>query len=180
MVAVHKNKGTLERIREAKVSYHYQTLHTNILKNSLVLFLSEMLSITIQEEAENSSLFEYMTYAFFWLDAHEEISNFHILFLLELTKYLGWYPDTSQSHLPYFDLQEGCFVSISNLNPTLRGELLDNFKQFLGINFDKLLAIKLNNNSRQELLKKLLLYFQLHSHGFRKPKSLAVLNAVFQ
>ena len=179
IVAFHKNKGTLESIREAKVVQHYQSLHSNILKNSLVLFLAETLSIVIQEEEKNTGLFQYLEYALFWLDTHEEINNFHILFLLHLTTYLGFYPDTTNTEQPYFDLLEGCFLSTPSLNPIMEGDLLQNFKQFLGINFDGLFTVKLNNNQRQELLKKLLLYFQLHLHGFRTPKSLAVLNAVF-
>jgi len=47
IVANHKNKGTLERIKEAKVSYHYQTLHAQIAKNAMTLFLAEMLSNSI-------------------------------------------------------------------------------------------------------------------------------------
>ncbi|MEO0571096.1 MAG: DNA repair protein RecO [Bacteroidota bacterium] len=179
LVAFHKNKGTLESIREAKVMYHYQTLHSNIVKNSLVLFLAEILSIVIQEEEENIGLFQYLEYSLFWLDRHDGINDFHLLFLLELTKYLGFYPDASSIERPYFDLLEGCFLSSPSLNPVLEGDSLKNFKQFLGINFDGLFTIKMNNDQRQELLKKLLLYFELHLHGFRTPKSLAVLNAVF-
>lgn len=179
IVAFHKNKGTLETIREAKLAYHYQTLHSDIVKNSLVLFLAETLSIVIQEEEENPGLFQYLDYSLYWLDLNGDVPNFHLLFLLHLTKYLGCYPDTSRQDLPYFDLQEGCFLFSPSVNPVLEGEQLQHFKQFLGINFDGLLSVKLNNNQRQELLKKLLLYFDLHLHGFRTPKSLAVLNAVF-
>lgn len=179
LVAVHKNKGSLESIREAKVVRPYRSLHTEIIKNSLVLFLSEMLSIVIQEEEPNRGLYEFLDYSFFWLDTHAKTENFHLLFLLHLNKYLGCYPDISDQHLPYFDLQEGSFISGPSLNPLIEGSLLEKFRQFLGINFDGLLSIKLSNDQRQELLKKLLLYFELHLHGFRTPKSLAVLNAVF-
>ncbi|HCW63386.1 MAG TPA: DNA repair protein RecO, partial [Leeuwenhoekiella sp.] len=41
LVAVHKDKGTLESIREAKVIQPYVSLHTDVLKSSVVLFLSE-------------------------------------------------------------------------------------------------------------------------------------------
>ena len=59
------------------------------------------------------------------------------------------------------------------------GENLFYFKSFLGINFDAINNIKMNKTNRQELLKSLVLYFELHLQGFRKPKSLAVLNEVF-
>ncbi len=179
LVANHKNKGTLESIRDAKVVYPYKTLHTDIVKNSMVLFLAEMLSNSIQEEQEDKSLYNYLEYSFAWLDAHDSIANFHLLFLINLTKYLGFYPDDSITRGDYFDLQEGCFRTVPNLNPLIEKEPNQLLKCFLGINFDALLAIKTNKTSRQELLKKVILYFELHLHGFRKPKSLAVLNAVF-
>ncbi|MEM7380297.1 MAG: recombination protein O N-terminal domain-containing protein, partial [Bacteroidota bacterium] len=43
LVAFHKNKGTLERIREAKVYYPYSSVYQDLTKNAIVLFLSEML-----------------------------------------------------------------------------------------------------------------------------------------
>lgn len=79
----------------------------------------------------------------------------------------------------YFDLLEGEFVKAPSLNPILEGENLKHFKELLGINFDAIHTIKLNKKNRQELLKNLVLYFELHLQGFRKPKSLAVLNEVF-
>lgn len=180
IVANHRNKGTLESIKEVKVSVPYKTLHTDIVKNSMVLFLAEMLSNSIQEQEQNMSLFNYLEYALFWLDEDSSISNFHLLFLINLTKYLGFYPDTSFQNAPYFDLLEGSFSMTPTLNPQIEGEHLKNLKHFLGINFDALKTIQINKPNRQELLKMVILYFELHLHGFRKPKSLAVLNAVFE
>ncbi|QXP50837.1 DNA repair protein RecO [Cellulophaga sp. HaHa_2_1] len=180
LVAYHKNKGTLETVREAKPSYHYQSLHTNITKNALTFFLAEMLSNSIQEEEEdNDNLFEFLEASLQWLDSHDEISNFHLYFLMVLTKYFGFYPDISESKAPYFDLQEGAFSYSLSLNPIVLGENLYYFKQFLGINFDAISAIKMSKRQRQELLKSIILYYELHLHGFRKPKSLAILNEVF-
>ena len=179
IVANHKNKGTLESIREVKVAIPYKTLHTDIVKNSIVLFLAEMLGSSIHEEEQNQSLFNYLEYALLWLDKHPANSNFHLLFLLNLTKYLGFYPDTSFKNSPFFDLQEGSFCQDPSLNPLIQNELLENFKSFLGMDFEALQAIQLTKSNRRELLKMVILYFRLHVHGFREPKSLAVLNAVF-
>lgn len=179
IVAYHKNKGSLESIRDAKVLHSYKSVHNDIIKNSVVLFLAEMLSNAVREEEENLSLFNYLEYSLFWLDANPSQSNFHILFLINLTKYLGFYPDTSQQHYPYFDLVEGEFIPNPSLNPVLQNEELKIFNQFLGINFDALSQVKTTKTNRKELLKKVILFFELHLHGFRKPKSLPVLNAVF-
>ena len=179
LVANHKNKGTLESIRDAKVYQPYQSLHTNVVKNSVVLFLAEMLNSAVVEEQSNKALFNYLEYSFKWLDDADKVTNFPILFLLNLTKYLGFYPDDNERQLHYFDLLDGHFVSSPSLNPLLSGRELDTLKRFLGINFDALSTIKTTKTDRQELLKKVILYYELHLHGFRKPKSLSVLNAVF-
>lgn len=179
IVANHRNKGTLESIREAKVKHHYQTLHTDIGKNALTMFLAEMLSSSIHEEEPNQNLFDFLEASLQWLDAHEGVSNFHIYFLLRLSKYLGFFPDTSQANASCFDLLEGEFTDTPSLNPILIGNNLTYFKTFLGINFDAIETVRMTKTERQDLLKSLVLYFELHLQGFRKPKSLAILNEVF-
>jgi len=179
ITAVHKNKGTLENIREVKVINPYKTLHTNIIKNSLVLFLAEMLGNSIQEQQQDEHLYNYIENAFNWLDKNNPITNFHLLFLLNLTKYLGFYPDENHISKDYFDLLEGEFIAQPNLNPLITPENISPFKKLLGINFDTLSLVKIAKANRESLLKSVILYFELHLHGFRKPKSLAVLNAVF-
>lgn len=179
LVANHKDKGTLESIREVRVSYPYQTLHTDITKNAMTLFLAEILGNSIFEEEPNQRLFHFIEASLQWLDTHDKIFNFHLYFLLTLTKYFGFYPDTTYDDAPYFDLLEGSFVHSPSLNPIISGENLEYLKKFLGINFDALHSIKMNKANRQELLKSLVLYFELHLQGFRKPKSLAILNEVF-
>ncbi len=179
MVANHKNKGTLESIREVRVTYHYQSLHSEIPKNAITLFLAEMLCNSIQEEERNEGLFYFMESALQWLDTHTEITNFHIYFLIDLTKYLGFYPETTNTSGTYFDLLEGEFTDTRSLNPNISGENLNLFKRFLGINFDTLQSVKMKKANRNQLLQSLVLYFELHLQGFRKPKSLAILNEVF-
>jgi len=179
IVANHKNKGTLETIREAKVNYHYQTLHSQITKNAMTQFLADMLSNSIHEEERNQGLFEYIEASLQWLDTNDEIANFHLHFLINLTRYLGFYPDTDDIDFSYFDLLEGEFMNTPSLNPMLTGENLIFFKKVLGINFDEIHTIRMNKANRHELLKSLVLYFELHLQGFRKPKSLAILNEVF-
>lgn len=179
IVANHKNKGNLEGIREVKVEYHYQSLHTEMTKNAIVLFLAEMLGNSIYEEEPNIDLFQFLEAALQWLDTHDKIANFHIFFLLGLTKYLGFYPDTENISAPYFDLLEGGFTDFVSGPSLLTGENLILFKQLLGINFDAIHSIAMKKTNRQELLRSIVLYYELHLQGFRKPRSLAVLNEVF-
>ena len=177
--AFHKNKGTLERIKEAKVVEPYKTLHTQVVKSSLVLFLAEMLKNSIQEEESNPQLFEYLVESFYWLDEHEEIANFHLLFLLHLTIHLGFYPDTSAIENPYFNLLEGNFQKNDFGIHCEKGNHVEFLKQFFGIEFDAISRIKPTKKVRLAALDLLLLYYQLHLQGYKKPKSILVLNQLF-
>lgn len=179
IVANHKNKGTLESIREVRVTHHYSSLHSDISKNAITLFLAEMLANSIQEEESNIGLFSFLENVLQWLDTNNEVNNFHIYFLIDLTKYLGFHPDTSSTQGLYFDLLEAEFTNSATLNPMLKGENLNLFKRFLGMDLDAIDSIKMRKADRQLLLQSLVLYFELHLQGFRKPKSLAILNEVF-
>lgn len=177
--AYHKDKGTLERIREAKILIPYTSLHLDVSKNALVFFIAEILKNAIKEEETNESLFDFLQTSLLWLEEHQKIANFHIAFLVKLTQFLGFYPDLSSIHLRVFNLEEGCFQSQDYGMFCRDGEAVEVLKRFLGITFDESMCIKMTRDLRNEILGMLLSYFELHLHGFRKPKSLAVLNQIF-
>ena len=179
LVAFHKNKGTLESIREAKVIHPYQSLHTNVIKAGLVMFLSEMLKNSIKEEERNEDLYEFLENAFIWLDDHDEIANFHILFLLKLSRHLGFYPDASNIEAQSFNLLDGHFQNDTTNSYCENGIVVDHLKGFFGINFDAISHIKLSKRERLDVLNLLLVYYQLHLQGYKKPRSLEVLNQLF-
>ncbi|MBL4887361.1 MAG: DNA repair protein RecO [Flavobacteriaceae bacterium] len=179
IVAFHKTNGTLGRIREAKVEFHYQSLHSDIIKLSLVLFLAEVLKKSIREEEENKPLYRFISQSFLWLDQHDNCANFHLLFLLKLTHYLGFYPNTVNEDAPFFNLEEGCFQNNDLDNTCVSGENIVLLKTFLGINFDTLEQTKLSKKTRLAFLDLLLSYYKLHLQGFKNPESLSVLNQLF-
>ncbi|SDW06541.1 DNA replication and repair protein RecO [Lutibacter oricola] len=176
--ANHNTKGALNSIRELQVSTFYTSIYTDIKKQSIALFLAEILFYSIKEEEENKSLFKYLETSFMWLDTHNNIANFHLLFLLNLTKFLGFYPEVSSGEKMYFDLTEGRFTSTRNYNCVYGGKLTL-FKKVLGTNFDAIHKVDLNAAERQEILLILIKYFELHLSGFKKPKSLEVLKSIF-
>ncbi|HIP49713.1 MAG TPA: DNA repair protein RecO [Lutibacter sp.] len=179
IVAYHNNKGNLNSVKEAQISYFYQSLHSNIIKQSLVLFLSEILNAVLKEEESNSILFTYLETALIWLDTHDKIANFHLFFLLNLTKYLGFYPETTHQ-TDYFDMLEGKFVTNPTSQYYIKKPQITHFKTLLGTNFDALPNIHLTALQRQELLDLLLQYISLHLQTFKSPKSLVVLKELFR
>jgi len=179
IVAYHNNKGNLNSLKEAQINYFYQTVHTNIVKQSLAMFLSDVLNSVLQEEESNPALYDYLETALIWLDTHDEIANFHLFFLLNLTKYLGFYPENIIQE-EYFDMMEGKFVKTPISNYYIKKPQIESFKTLLGTNFDKLSDINLSGIQRQELLDLLIQYISLHLHTFKTPKSLSILKELFK
>jgi DNA repair protein RecO (recombination protein O) len=175
--AVHKNKGTLENFKEIKTANPFHSIHSDVVKSTIVMFVSEILHHSIQEEEKNESLFVFLETALNWLDNHNEIANFHLILLLETTKYLGFYPDVSDIELKYFEMIEGVFSPFHAISSLTEHET--NL-------FRKLIDLKFDNDQktfyiieRQILLKILIDYYSFHLDGFKKPKSLEVLKEVF-
>lgn len=175
----YKANQSLHFISEVKLGVTYKSMHTHVLKASVVMFLAEVLSTCLREEEANAPLYEFLETALQWLDHETNFANFHLLFLLELSKHLGFYPDTSLASLPYFNLRSGSFEHHSQPPYTISGTDLAVLKQLLTLKFDALDTLKLKASQRQALLNKLLFYFDLHLTEFRKPKSLQVLSQVF-
>lgn len=175
--AVHKNKGTLENFKEIKTAVPFQSIHTDIVKSTMVMFLSEMLHYSIQEEEKNEQLFLFLETALTWLDHHEEIFNFHLILLLEITKYLGFYPDVSEINLPHFEMNEGVFTLFQGANILSEHET-NLLKKLIDLKFDNAQRV-FHVVERQILLKTLIDYYSLHLEGFKKPKSLEILKEVF-
>ncbi|GAA3600270.1 DNA repair protein RecO [Flavivirga amylovorans] len=179
LVLLYKNNRSLQTIKETKLNSIYTSLHSNVLKSSIVMFLSEVLSNTLKEEEKNEALYSYIETTLLWLDTHSEYSNFHLLFLLNLTRYLGFYPDTKNIDYPSFNLNEGKFQIKSQDRYSISGENLTLLKQLLGTTFDALSTVQINARQRQSFLSMILLYFELHLGSFNIPKSLQIFNQVF-
>ncbi|WP_333599640.1 DNA repair protein RecO [Flavobacterium sp.] len=175
--ANHKNKGTLEHFKEIKLAHAYQTISSDIVKSTIVMFLSEIIHHSIHEEEKNENLFLFLESALLWLDAHDDVANFHLILLLEMTKFLGFYPDTTEMDCLFFELKEGIFTPILGTSCLSEHET-HMFKRLLNLKFDsdqKTFA----GIERQILLKILLTYYTIHLDGFKNPKSLEVLKEVF-
>lgn len=178
--ADHKENRSLQYLRDIKLNIHYNSLHTNVIKSTIVMFLSEVLSGILIEEEENKSLYSFLETTLIWFDETEVNTNFHLLFLTELTKYLGFYPETlNTDNIKYFNLEEGKFqISKTNSN-CVNGDNLTILKQLLGTKFDDSRLLEITSFQKRNFLSMILLYFKLHLDGFKHPKSVSILNQVF-
>ncbi len=175
--ANHKNKGTLEHFKEVKLAHNYQNINTDIVKSAMVFFLSEVVQNSIYEEEKNEDLFSFLKTSLLWLDANDSVSNFHLIFLLELTKFLGFYPQIQEADFAYFEMIDGVFSPFQGTS-CLNAHETNLLKKAIQLRYDDSQKI-FAGVERQMLLKILLDYYAIHLDGFKKPKSLEILKEVF-
>ena len=170
---------SIQYIKDLKVKYNFTSLHTNIYKSSVVMFLSEILSNIIHIETKDMDLFDFIEKSLIWYDKSEDSSTFYLIFLMKITHYLGFYPDCTNMSYNYFNLEEGLFESSKNSQYVIEGSSLALFKTILGIKFDSNKLPFIDKTNKKDILKNILIYFKLHVDGFKDPKSLKVLNQIF-
>jgi len=179
LVAYHKEKKDIQHLKEIKIGFPLKTVHTDIIKSSIVVFLNEVMHKVIREEEENQPLFTFIYNSVKTLDSIEtSVSNFHLVFLMQLTKYLGFYPKNNYSNQnKYFNLQEGIFTAS-------QGELLvkEPFSGYLSaltnVQIENADKFSILSQHRKDLLDIILKYYQLHIPVSINIKSNAVLQAV--
>jgi DNA repair protein RecO (recombination protein O) len=181
MVVYFKNTGNVQRIKELKNSPQLLTIPYDVIKSSLAMFLNEVLYKAVRQQSADENLFGFVFSAIEWLDHQTEgLANFHLLFLIQLTRYLGFYPDRYLAgDADYFDLKNGVFCrykpdSVLYLSPPHT----QNFNKLLQCSFENIMQLRLNNDDRRFLLQKLLEYYALHIESFGNVRSHEVLEEI--
>ncbi len=177
------SRGELGYLKEANVEYAYQDIPININKNAIVLFLSELLSKSIQESETDLELFEFIHHALTHLDALENnYADYPLKFSIELSRFLGFSPNTDSYQPGYiFDLEEGCFRHDgTSVNYLIDNNLSGLFFKLCKNNIFDDARLNFTNNERRQLLEAVITYYKLHVSGFNEMKSGDILKTVLQ
>jgi len=174
---------SIYKVKDAKVWTPYADIPFNPYKQAMLMFLSEFLVRALREEEQNLPLFEYLSYSLSFLDGCVQgFSNFHIVFLLRLSRFLGIYPNLDNYHPgDYFDMQSACFVRTRpSTHPHYLGTLETSYvPQLSRMNFETMHLFAFNRSERARVLAVLNEYYCLHLPDFPELKSLQVLQELF-
>lgn len=173
-------KGGLQKFKEVHLLYPLSDLRMDIVKSSVALFVAELLGQVLREEHGNEQLFAFIEHSVHFLDqTHEGAASFHLVFMLELTRFLGFYPqDNFSNECPLFDMQNGCYVpsqTAASLPPHLSllvAALQRHSLRTIG-------ELQLSHAQRAALLRVLLDFYRWHIHGMQDMHSVDVLADVF-
>ena len=154
-------KSTLYTARNLTSRHPLLGIRNNIYKNTMTMFLSEVIYRTIKEGAQEHDLFEWCRGQILLLSAMEsDFSNFHIRFLLELSVALGFSPETSDL-MPFV---EENYTIVS---------------QFMTASFAESMLIPLSGPVRNKICEDVLRYIEYHSESTLTINSLKVLRELF-
>lgn len=177
----NSQKSNLHRISEIAVRHPYTEIPYNILKSSIAIFLNEVLFRSLKEQEPDEDLFLFIKNSFLILDLkNESCSNFHLSFLVQISKYFGFFPQGNYSDsTSYFDLCEGKFcTNPPSHNNYLLPTVSIHLDEIINSNFEKIHELKIESKHRKLLLNALVFFFQYHITSFGDIKSLAVLEQV--
>jgi DNA repair protein RecO (recombination protein O) len=90
MVVYHREHANIMRIKELKCLYPYQQIPMDIKKSTMAMFIGEVVNKTIKEESHAQELCDFLIQSMVQLDQLARIENFHIVFLIKLSRYLGF------------------------------------------------------------------------------------------
>ncbi len=182
MVVYHRASASLQRISEARQKPAFQTIPYDMGKSAVVLFLNEVLYKCLRHQSADEPLFNFVFNAVSWLDHTETLSpNFHLLFLLKLSRYLGFHPGPPRPGQAFFDLKDGVFCNRSPAHPlVLEHPYTTLFADLLACSFEQLAAMRLSLPHRRFLLGRILEFYQLHVDNLGEIKSHEVLETVLE
>jgi DNA repair protein RecO (recombination protein O) len=178
-----KGSRQLQRIKDATTFYPFGSIPFDVTKSSIALFLAEVLYRSLRDTERNPVLFEFLIRSIQWLDLAERgLANFHLVFLIKLTRYLGCYPNLeSQREGWFFDLQGGVFVpNCPPHNAWLNPTDAQAFARLMQITYDNMWAYGFEHGQRVHILRQMLDYYRLHLTDFPGIKSLDVLEDLFR
>jgi DNA repair protein RecO (recombination protein O) len=181
MDVYYKPNRELQRIKDLRSYLPLQTIHNDIIKSSIAIFISEIIYKTLREVEPNKPLFDFLHDAIHMLDTKTKgIENYHLVFLLILSKYLGISPKMSDKEKSK-QSEGGNTIISDNLQNSflLSDEELKGLDELYKYSFEDLEKIRISNNTRSSLLDKLVEYYQIHLEGTGSIKSLTVLKEVF-
>lgn len=179
-----RQRVQLQKLKDARLLVAYTSIPFSPEKLALSLFVAEFLYYALHSEQQNVALFSYISSSMQWLDmATGGYANFHLTFLMHLSRFLGFYPNLEMSDdwNMMFDLREGRFCTSA---PTHRDFLQPDEARLIHLmmrmDFPTMRLYRLSRMDRNRIVDVLLQYYRLHIPQFPELKSLSVLQELWK
>lgn len=182
MDVVHQQGKEIQRIRELRPVEIFHKLSSDPIKNSVGIFIAELLYRVIKSNEPDERLFEFLYTAVGLLDkCGAGVANFHLIFMCRLARHLGIEPNAEGGEYMYLDLMNGVFQCNRPLHVHyISRDEATFFRQMLEVELAAPNAIVMSRERRNRMLEILMEYYRLHIPDFRGVNSLSVLRSLFE
>lgn len=174
-----KPNHDLGNIKEISPVLVLKDIPFNPVKSGILFFMNEVILQTVKEQEDNERLYQFLKSSIEILDLTVNYKNFAVLFLIQLTNYLGVYPKINENPL-YFDLRESTFISFKPSHPAfVSAETSKVILDLMQTKLDGSNAPQINLQQRRSALHEMLNYYRIIFDQFKELHSLAVLETTF-
>ena len=180
LVVYHNEYKNLQRIKEYKWAHLHQHIFSDVRKNSVAVFMIELLTKCLKQPEANAELFYFAEDALIHLDKSSDTvaANFPLFFALHLAVFFGFRIfDEYSEERHYLDLEEGLFTSMQPKHPNYLDEKAAEVTSYLlkVQQPSELEELKLNQEFRRFLLSSYEAYYRFQISDFGSLKTLPVL-----
>jgi DNA repair protein RecO (recombination protein O) len=176
-----RQSAEIQYLKEFVFSPLLLEIPADVRKSSIAMFIGEFLYKVLKEEDSSSLLFEYISRSICLLDAlHYGVSNFHLYFMVQLSKYMGFSIATNVHNYDYFDIKYCKFVFTQPLHPLFFDK--DNTKILsclIDLSANQLNELKLTGEQRINFVNYMLDFYSCRFDHILIIKSLNVLHEIF-
>ncbi len=180
-VVYHRAGNALNRPKEIKSAFPYETIPFDIRKSAIGQFMAELCRKTIKEEEANPSLFNFLFESYSFLDGlNDGLPYYPLWFMIQLTGYLGFMPSGNYDpKTPFFDLEAGYFCAREPVHPHfLKEKEAQLFWNIITQMPEDLTLNSANKTERKSLLEKMILFYRYHMENFKGLNSHEILEVV--
>ena len=173
----------LQKLHDVRLAAPFASIPFEPDKLAISLFVAEFLYYALRSEQRNELLYEYLENSIVWLDGQQSsFANFHLVFLLRLTRFLGFYPNLDDyKDGDYFDLRESVFMPMPPVHRDfLHPEEAQKVQLMMRMDFPTMHLFRMSHQERNRLLEVSLKYYRLHLPDFPEMKSIEVLQALYK
>ena len=178
---LESSHSDLHKMRDVQNEIIFKSVPYDIRKSTMALFMAEVLYRLVGESEANEPLFDFVYHSVRALDEIDEgVANFHLWFLANLSRYLGYFPGNEHLKGCWFDMREGLYVSTMPLhNHTMNEEEAELLRDLTECDLEYLGEIPLNREQRVAMLSRLVEYYSIHLDAIRTVRSIEILQEVF-
>lgn len=182
MEVYFRDNRDLQWIKEVGFHGSVPDFQGNLTKSTQAIFLSEVMMKVLREEEKNEALFEFIYRSLAYFESLENASSsFHILFLFQLTRFLGFYPRNNYSEREeFFDVVSGAFREIPSSASIDTEKMLGTYwRSCFGLSYIQADQEFTNKKERNIFLDSLVSFYRHHIDSLGEFKSLDILRTVF-